>query len=80
MSGKETSNHPDLSSALDIRRIISLHAEASQHRDELLEEARELLAAGNVREAKRLMRTAAEIHSQLNALETQMSVSARQPR
>ena len=73
----EIGNFPDTLSSRDgtpdIRRIAALHAEATQHGEELLEEARQLLAEGRIREARRLMRTAEELHSQLKALETQMS-------
>jgi hypothetical protein len=60
-----------------VRRILALHSEASQHREELLEEARQLRAAGKLREARRLMRTAREIQFQLQALEVQVRMSAR---
>jgi hypothetical protein len=61
------------SSHLDIRRIATIHAEASAHREELLEDARQLLAQGRIREAKRLMKMAEKLHLQLAALERQMN-------
>jgi hypothetical protein len=64
----------------DFRRLVNLHVEASQHREELLEEARQLRAAGKIREARRLMRTAEELHSQLQALEAQVRMSSREPK
>jgi hypothetical protein len=60
------------SSRLDICHIAAIHAEASQHREDLLEEARQLLAEGRIREAKRLMTTAEKLRVQLAALERQM--------
>jgi len=60
--------------------MVAIHAEASQHREGLLEEARQLHAAGKIREARRLMRTAEQLHSQLQALEVQVRMSGREPR
>ena len=57
---------------LDISRIATILAQASAHREELLEEARQLLVQGRIREAKRLMNTAEKLHAQLAALERQM--------
>lgn len=70
---KNLSEPPSSGGTPDIRRIVTIHAEASQHREELLEEARQLLREGRIREARRLMKTAEELRSQLKALETQMS-------
>ena len=78
---KESFNRPDLLTedreTPDIRRIVAIHAEASQHREELLEEARQLQAAGKIREARRWIRTAEELQSQLQALEAQVRISSR---
>jgi hypothetical protein len=74
---KESFNRPDLLTedrdTPDIRRIVAIHAEASQHR----EEARQLQAAGKIREARRWIRTAEELQSQLQALEAQVRISSR---
>jgi hypothetical protein len=56
---------------------FGLHLTASQHRDELLAEARALQTAGKIREARKRLRAAQEIQHRLTALETEVRLSAR---
>jgi hypothetical protein len=81
---QESSNSPELPvedrETRDFLRLVNLHVEASQHREELLEEARQLQAAGRIREARRVRRTAAKLHSQLQALEAQVRMALRDPK
>jgi hypothetical protein len=53
----------------EVQGAFDLQVKASQRRDELLAEARELKAAGRVREARRLTREAQTIQRWLTALE-----------
>jgi hypothetical protein len=51
--------------------VVSLHLEACQSRDGLLEEARELRAAGKMREARIVMKTIKFVRAHVAALETE---------
>jgi hypothetical protein len=50
---------------------------ASQHRDDLLEEARTLKTAGKIREARKKLKAAQEIQHRLTALETEARLRSR---
>jgi hypothetical protein len=63
----------------DIQEISGLQLKASQHRDELLAEARALQAAGKIREARKRLRAAQEIQHRLTALETEVRLRGRDP-
>jgi hypothetical protein len=63
----------------DGQEIFGLHLKASQHRDELLAEARALQTAGKIREARKRLRAAQEIQHRLTALETEVRLSSRDP-
>jgi hypothetical protein len=58
---------------------VGLHLRASQHRDELLEEAKELQAAGRIREARAVEKRAAQVEQLVGALETEVRWSSRKP-
>jgi len=66
-------NKPRRASAPDsaVRDLdsIGLHYRASQHCEDLLEEARTLLAAGKIREARGVEKRAAQLQQLLGALE-----------
>ncbi|MDB6161979.1 MAG: hypothetical protein JWO04_5685 [Gammaproteobacteria bacterium] len=47
-----------------------LHLRASHHREELLEEARALMAAGRVREARAVEKRAGQVEQLVGALES----------
>jgi hypothetical protein len=63
----------------DIQEIFGLQLKASQHRDELLAEARALQAVGKIREARKRLTAAQEIQHRLTALETERRLSSRDP-
>ena len=48
------------------------HFRASQHRDELLEEAHELRRAGRIREARSVEKRAAQVDQLVGALEAEV--------
>jgi hypothetical protein len=50
-------------------KTADLHFRASHHREELLEEARALLAAGKVREARAVEKRAGQVEQLVGALE-----------
>lgn len=50
------------------KRVNRTHERASQHRDELLEEARSLMAAGRVREARAVEGRANQVEQLVGAL------------
>ena len=52
-----------------VDEISGTHFRASQHREELLEEARALRAAGRIREARGVEKRAAQVDQLLGALE-----------
>jgi hypothetical protein len=56
----------------DIRQVFAVHLQASQRRDELLEEARALQAAGKIREARRAFKQAETVHQHIEALEQEV--------
>jgi hypothetical protein len=51
-------------------KIADLHFRASHHREELLEEARALMAAGKVREARAVEKRAGQVEQLVGALES----------
>jgi hypothetical protein len=57
------------------RQPMGLHFRASQHREELLDEARELLAAGRIREARAVEKRAGQLEQLLGALEAEVSAT-----
>jgi hypothetical protein len=65
--------------ASDIGEALGLHPKAAQHRDDLLKEARELQAAGKIREARKKLRAAQEIQHRITALETEARLRSRDP-
>jgi hypothetical protein len=56
---------------------LGTYFRASQHRDELLQEARTLMAAGRVREARAVEKRASQIWQLLGALESDAPVRWR---
>jgi hypothetical protein len=60
------SNFPD---STEVQDLFRLHLQASRRRDELLDEALILKAAGDIREARRLLREAKTIQMWLRSLE-----------
>jgi hypothetical protein len=50
---------------------------AAQHRDDLLEEARALMAAGKVREARAVEKRAGQVSQLLGALESDVPLGSR---
>jgi hypothetical protein len=50
-------------------KTADLHFRASHHREELLEEARALMAAGKVREARAVEKRAGQVEQLVGALE-----------
>jgi len=60
----------------DLQAILSLHLEARRHREGLLAEARALHAAGKLKEARVVLKTAKFVQAHMRALE----VEFRRPR
>jgi hypothetical protein len=58
---------------------VGLHMRAAQHRDDLLEEAKELQAAGKIREARAVERRAAQVEQLVGALETEVRWAEAKP-
>lgn len=56
----------------DVRDSVGMHFRASQHRDELLEEARELQSAGRIREARAVQKRASQVDQLIGALESEV--------
>jgi electron transfer flavoprotein alpha subunit len=52
------------------KRVRSTHQRASRHREELLEEARSLMSAGRVREARAVESRAGQVAQLVGALES----------
>jgi electron transfer flavoprotein alpha subunit len=52
------------------KRVRSTHQRASQHREELLQEARSLMSAGRVREARAVESRAGQVAQLVGALES----------
>jgi hypothetical protein len=61
------------------KRVTGTHERASQHREELLQEARSLMAAGKVREAHAVDRRANQVDQLVGALKSDLSAES-QPR
>lgn len=57
----------------------SLYTRASQHRDELLEEARSLMATGRIREARAVEGRAGQVGQLLGALESEIRQNSHAP-
>jgi hypothetical protein len=53
----------------DVQEVFGMQLRASQRRDELLEEARELQAAGKIRQARAVEKRAGQIQQLIGALE-----------
>ena len=64
---KPTSRAPRTPS--DITQMLVMHMEATVRHRELLQEGRDLLAAGKVREARKQLQRAEELHQKITALE-----------
>jgi hypothetical protein len=60
-----------------VRTDSSTYLRASQHRDELLQEARALMAAGKVREARAVEKRASQVLQLLGALESDVPAASR---
>jgi hypothetical protein len=54
------------------KRVHSTHSRASQHREELLDEARSLMAAGRVREARAVESRAGQVRQLVDALDSDL--------
>jgi hypothetical protein len=52
-----------------VHKTADMHFRAVDHRDELLEEARALMAAGKVREARAVEKRAGQVEQLVSALE-----------
>jgi hypothetical protein len=59
------------------KRIKRTHERASQHREELLQESRSLLAAGKVREARAVEGRAHQVEQLVGALESDLSAESQ---
>jgi hypothetical protein len=59
-----------MSMAAKNKRVHRTHSRAAQHRADLLEEARSLLAAGRVREARAVESRAGQVDQLVGALES----------
>ena len=60
------------------KRVHSTHSRASQHRTDLLEEARSLMAAGRVREARAVESRAGQVDQLVGALESDMRAESQE--
>jgi len=58
------------------RTIRDTVSRASHHRDELVEEARSLMAAGRVREARAVEGRAGQVNQLLGAIETELQAGS----
>jgi hypothetical protein len=56
---------------------VDLHLRASHHREDLLEEARSLMAAGRIREARAVEKRASQVEQLVGALETEIRSGSR---
>jgi hypothetical protein len=63
----------------DQEEILALHRRATKRRDELLEDVRELKAAGKRKKAKVMLREAQTIQEWLGALEAEVPTLPAQP-
>lgn len=72
MAAKNKPKRPRSSSRpsgpVDFTDVFALHVEGSQRRDELLEQVRQLQAAGKIREARQALERAETINKHLTAL------------
>lgn len=59
----------EVAGASGAHKTADLHFRAAHHREELLEEARSLLAAGRVREARAVEKRAGQVEQLVGALE-----------
>ena len=59
------------------KRVHSTHSRASQHRTDLLEEARSLMAAGRVREARAVESRAGQVDQLVGALESDIRAESQ---
>jgi len=69
-TGRGTSG--DDTSGSGERSVSGTHFRASQHREVLLEEARALMSAGRVREARAVEKSAGQVGQLLGALESEI--------
>jgi hypothetical protein len=60
------------------KRVQSTHSRASQHRSDLIEEARSLLAAGKVREARAVESRAGQVGQLVGALESDIRAESQE--
>jgi hypothetical protein len=75
MGAKTRRTHQTSSTSRDsteVQDIFRLHQQASRRRDELLDEVLILKAAGDIREARRLLREAKTIQMWLRSLEEEV--------
>jgi hypothetical protein len=73
MAAKNKRSHRSTTLAHD---SVGLHSRASQLRDDLLEEAKDLQASGRIREARAVERRAAQAEQLAGALETELRVAS----
>jgi hypothetical protein len=59
------------------KRVQRTHDRAAHHRDELLEEARSLLASGRVREARAVEGRAGQVGQLVGALESDIQAESQ---
>ncbi len=59
------------------KRVQRTHARAAQHREDLLEEARSLQAAGRVREARAVENRAGQVEQLVGALESDIRAESQ---
>ena len=59
------------------KRAPRTHQRAAQHRDDLLEEARTLMAAGRIREARAVESRAGQVQQLVGALESDLKAEAQ---
>jgi len=59
------------------KRVKATHDRASQHREELLQESRSLLASGKVREARAVERRANQVDQLVGALESDLTAESQ---
>jgi hypothetical protein len=67
-----------MSMAAKNKRVHTTHARASQHREELLEEVRSLMAAGRVREARAVESRAGQVGQLVGALESDITAESQE--
>jgi len=61
------------------KRVQRTHLRASQHRDDLLQEVRTLMAAGRIREARAVEGRAHQVGQLVGALESDLRSGAQIP-